>query len=344
MENLDKYKRIMYNHFSVEVVEKILNKWNEPHRYYHNINHLMSMLKQIDDYFLSDENEYLYMGEIYEDFIIAAFFHDVIYDPKANNNEENSNGYFVSLANRDTLGQNFQIVIGLIMCTKERKKPLDEHQSIFWSMDNNILINGTVGELIEYENNIFKEYQFAKYEIYKAKRLEFLNNMMTNFHEAGIKNNIASLIPYIQTRKIRVGIYSGTFNPFHLGHLDILIKSSDIFDKVIIAYGSNPDKNERVIEVPNALNYYQVDTFLGLITDYIKLVENKNVDVTIIRGLRNGADLDYESNQLSFIKDIKPDTKIVYIPCNKELEHISSSAIRNLMKFDIELASKYIVK
>jgi phosphopantetheine adenylyltransferase len=41
---------------------------------------------------------------------------------------------------------------------------------------------------------------------------------------------------------------------------------------------------------------------------------------------------------------MKPDTKIVYIPCNKELEHISSSAIRNLMKFDIELASKYIVK
>jgi predicted metal-dependent HD superfamily phosphohydrolase len=136
------------------------------------------------------------MGEIYEDFIIAAFLHDVIYDPKANNNEEKSNEYFISLANRDTLGQNLQIVVGLIMCTKERLLPSDKYQSIFWSMDNNILINGTIDKLIEYENNIFKEFQFAKYEVYKAKRLDFLNGEIKH------NKNIEFLIFYINNRKL----------------------------------------------------------------------------------------------------------------------------------------------
>ena len=69
-----------------------------------------------------------------------------------------------------------------------------------------------------------------------------------------------------------------------------------------------------------------------------------HIDVTVIRGLRNGHDLDYEANQLSFLKEIKPDIKVVYIPCDKKYEHISSSAIRSLEKFDEKLSKQYLVK
>ena len=126
--------------------------------------------------------------------------------------------------------------------------------------------------------------------------------------------------------------------------MDILKKSEKIFDKVIVAYGTNPDKEDREIVFPKTINYNQVDVHSSLLTDYVSSVEDDHIDITVIRGLRNGHDLDYESNQLSFLKEIKPDIKVVYIPCNKKYEHVSSSAVRNLNKIDDKLSKRYIVK
>lgn len=58
--------------------------------------------------------------------------------------------------------------------------------------------------------------------------------------------------------------------------------------------------------------------------------------------MRNGADLDYEINQLRFMTDMKPDFKVVYLPCDKDYEHVSSTAIRQLLKLDPETARKYL--
>ena len=347
---LSKYVKILAEYYNEDTIDDILNRWNESHRYWHNINHLLSIFKKIDDYFLLDKNINLYMTDIYKNFIIAAFFHDVVYNPKANNNEDKSIEYFLEVSDKDIFKlspfyiNNIPVVVNLITCTKERTITdtstfeLYVNNKTFWNFDNSILIDGTIEELIDYENKIFKEYQFASYDVYKAKRIEFLKG------ELYLNKNIEILISYIKERKIKVGIYSGSFNPFHLGHLDVLQKASLIFDKVIVAYGNNPDKLTRTIEVPTTLNNYQVDTYVGLVTDYISSVENDKVDVTLVRGLRNGADLDYEANQLAFINDIKPNVKVVYIPCDKKFEHISSSAIRNLEKFDKELINKYLVK
>ena len=341
---LKKYIDILEEYYNINAINTILNKWNESHRYYHNINHLLSFLKQIEEFFLEEE-DHMYMSQLYKNFIIAAFFHDVIYDTKANNNEDKCIEFFNSVS-LHLKNEDKDLIIKMIESTKSRLLPEPNYVGVevdfnvrnFWKFDNNIILNGTIDELIDYENKIFKEFQFVSYDIYKTKRIEFLKG------EVKHNENINFLISYINNRIIKVGIYSGSFNPFHLGHLDVLNKASLIFDKVIVAYGNNPEKGVRMIEVPTTLNYYQVDTYNGLVTDYISSVENNNVDVTFIRGLRNGADLDYESNQLSFIKDIKSDVKVVYIPCDKKYEHISSSAIRNLEKFDKELANKYLVK
>jgi pantetheine-phosphate adenylyltransferase len=347
---LSKYVNILTKIYNDHTVDDIISRWNEPHRYYHNINHLFFILNKIDNYFILEENEHLYMTDTYKNFIVAAFFHDIIYNPKSNNNEDKSIEYFLEVTNKDVHKlssfylNSIPVVVGMINCTKERKLPTDKFENLFWLFDNDILFNGTNTDLMDYENKIFKEFQFADYDDYKIKRLEFINNEMKYFESVGMDTNLSYLIPYIKNRKIKVGIYSGSFDPFHLGHMDVLQKASLVFDKVIVAYGNNPEKGIRTIEIPTALNYFQVDTFSGLITDYISSIENKNVDVTLVRGLRNGADLDYEANQLAFIKDIKPSVKVVYIPCDKKYEHISSSAIRNLEKFDKELAKKYLVQ
>ncbi len=343
---LSKYINILSEYYTKDVIDNLIGRWNEPHRFWHNMKHLLFLLRKIDEYFLLDENVNLYMTDTYKNFILAAFWHDAIYDPRATDNEEKCViAFHNSWTNGDILfAENVKIVIGMIRCTKERKLPLDSMEKTFWMFDNDILFNGSNTDLIDYENKIFKEFQFVSYEIYKAKRIEFLKGAIDYFESINIDTNLAYLIPYIKNRKIKVGLYTGSFNPFHLGHLDVLQKASLIFDKVIVAYGNNPEKTARTVDVPTTLNTFQVDTYIGLVTDYIASVENDKVDVTLVRGLRNGDDLDYESNQLSFIQDIKPDVKVVYIPCDKKYEHISSTAIRNLEKFDKNLATKYLVK
>lgn len=319
-------KNSIYKYLSEEIVNDILSKWNEPHRYYHNIDHLNYLLNRI-----SSIND---LSDIDKDIlIISSYFHDIVYNPKKSNNEEKS----IELLNEYT-----QIPLDIrnkcsliIKDTSSSEIPTDELSKLFWILDREI-INTDIGDLIDYEHKIFKEYQFVPYDIYKKKRIEFLKTVTKR------SNHIDHLISYVEKRKPKIGIYAGSFNPYHIGHHDVLKKAEKIFDKVIVAFGNNPDKEKRKINVPSCLEFHQVDEYNGLITDYITHIENTGVDVTLIRGIRNGIDLDYESNQLSFIKDIKPDTKILYIPCDKKYEHISSSAIRNLIKFDESLINKYL--
>jgi pantetheine-phosphate adenylyltransferase len=179
--------------------------------------------------------------------------------------------------------------------------------------------------------------------LYKEKRIEFLNSMIDKI-SLNVNVNINNLIEYISNRKPNIGLFAGSFNPFHIGHMDILLKAEEIFDKVVIGFGNNPDKNSRNIKIPIGLEYRECIVYNGLITELITDLELKDQKVTLIRGIRNGNDLNYESNQLEFIKDIKPDVNVVYIPTDKIYEHISSSAIRNLEKFNSDLSDKYIVK
>jgi pantetheine-phosphate adenylyltransferase len=345
MDILYKYNKIMLKYFSKGVLDDILKRWNEPHRFWHNLDHLKFLLNKIDNHFLNDYEGKLYYTDTYKSLIIAAYLHDVIYNPKTNNNENMSIEYLIDNINKSVLGK-FIIsqTISIIESTRGRKYPVGDFEKLFWYFDNDIIINGTIEELIDYENKIFKEFQFVDYNIYKEKRIEFLESNIELFGEETISNNMNFLISYIKTRKIRVGVYPGSFNPMHIGHLDILRKSEKIFDKVIVAYGTNPDKEVRDITFPKTIDYNQIDVYSTLLTEYVSSIEDEYIDVTVIRGLRNGHDLDYESNQLSFLKEIKPDIKVVYIPCNKKYEHISSSAIRSLDKFDKKLSEQYIVK
>jgi pantetheine-phosphate adenylyltransferase len=78
--------------------------------------------------------------------------------------------------------------------------------------------------------------------------------------------------------------------------------------------------------------------------DFITDYEKRDFDVIVVRGLRNGDDLNYEMNQLAFIQDFKKDVKTVFIACDKELAHISSSSIRLIKQFGgKESVKKYLI-
>lgn len=144
-----------------------------------------------------------------------------------------------------------------------------------------------------------------------------------------------------------IALYPGSFNDFHIGHLNILEKAENIFGNgnVVVCIGLNPEKinsdskdqylvamDKKCQQLEKRINR-KVEYFSGFLHEYVEIWESGGYNVVVVRGLRNGDDLDYEINQLRFIKDFKNDIKVVFIPCDKEFEHISSSAIRMIEQF-----------
>jgi len=140
---------------------------------------------------------------------------------------------------------------------------------------------------------------------------------------------------------MKVGIYAGSFNPFHKGHYNILLKSEKIFDKVIIARGINLEKQNEILPFPKILEDRTFTSYSGLLTDYIKTLPFDNI--TLIRGLRNSVDLQYEMNQYRYLQDLMPELQMVSIFCDKEYEHISSSGIRTLSQYGSDKVKDYLI-
>lgn len=162
-----------------------------------------------------------------------------------------------------------------------------------------------------------------------------------------------------------IALYPGSFNPFHIGHLNIIEKAERIFGKgsIIIAMGINPDKisedkkdeyiqdkeaEAQVLSKKIGREVIVYSKFLHQLVDQYELLgksKGEDCNVVIVRGLRNGDDLDYEVNQFRFINDFKKNVNVVYITCDKEFEHISSSAIRKIGEFGgYEMTRQYIVE
>lgn len=149
--------------------------------------------------------------------------------------------------------------------------------------------------------------------------------------------------------KTKLGLYAGSFDPFHVGHLDVVNQAKAVFDVVLVAKGINPTKFDKGITT----RYPLPEGFLAslgvhtasyntLVVDQVKKLEEE-YDVTIVRGLRNGADLEYEQNFVAFVKGMYPSIKIVAFYCDPKFRHISSSSLRDIEKFSKEEYRKYVV-
>ena len=121
---------------------------------------------------------------------------------------------------------------------------------------------------------------------------------------------------------------------------------------IMIAIGVNPSKmanpsdlsdlNQRAKELSQKLDI-PVEVYTSFLHELINQKEKEGYKVILVRGLRNGDDLDYEDNQLKFIQDFKSDINVVFIRCDAQFEHISSSSIRQLESFRPSSGKKYLV-
>ena len=148
---------------------------------------------------------------------------------------------------------------------------------------------------------------------------------------------------------LKFGIYAGSFAPLHLGHMSIINLAKEVFDQVIIAQGINPEKHaeyktEYPFPVITLVNMkFITSEYDGLLTDFVKNWE-ETCNVTLVRGLRNGADLEYEQNLIAFLRDMHPQIKVVSFYCDPKYRHLSSSALRGIKQFSVDEYEKYIVK
>lgn len=142
----------------------------------------------------------------------------------------------------------------------------------------------------------------------------------------------------------RIGLYPGSFNPFHVGHLDIVRQAQKVFDEVVVVRAVNPEKVSAECKLPETfLNDMgvSVTAYEGLVTDLVKSYENREHNVTLIRGLRNGDDLGYEQNLTAFMRNMHPEIKVVFFLCDPKYQHISSSALRGIRQFSDAEYRKY---
>lgn len=136
---------------------------------------------------------------------------------------------------------------------------------------------------------------------------------------------------------MKIAIYPGSFNPWHKGHEDVLEKALVVFDRIIVAEGINQEKSAKEVNssYPNFDELYGekvvLRQFKGLLVDFVERCPEE-IDA-VIRGLRNGHDLQYEMNQQYWNEDLGLYIPIVYFITDRGLAHISSSAIRALESF-----------
>ena len=135
---------------------------------------------------------------------------------------------------------------------------------------------------------------------------------------------------------MRTAIFPGSFDPFTLGHMDILRSALKMFDKVIVAVGYNsaksgffsPDLRVRIIEDAVAgLENVEVCSYRGLTVDFCK---EKGVNC-IIRGLRTTTDFEMESVIAQANRKMAPEIQSIFIPSGHEYSFISSTVVRDVL-------------
>lgn len=333
--------RIDLNHYKIfnDKYDKMVEAWSEPHRVYHDIDHLTFILSLIDaDTSLTDVER--------RKLRVIACYHDYYYNPYRKDNEERSAQQFlndaVDFTNED---EKFEIYFAITDTADHTQKLSSEISQKFILYDLHNLIYGNLSDTIEDGLKIMREYGFADWTQIKAGRIAVIEKYVNLCRTVNYLTPIHGYLRYLYTWEPKIAIYPGTFYPFHKGHDDILKKAERIFDKVIIAPGINPEKKDNfarlnylTTKLPGLLPHNQIETFPGLLTDYIK---SKPYPVTVVKGLRNTDDFKAEEVQLRYIEDLDPTVNVCYLMSDRNTKHISSSAIKMVEAFDKEQAKVY---
>ncbi len=140
-----------------------------------------------------------------------------------------------------------------------------------------------------------------------------------------------------------IAICPGSFDPITLGHLNVIRRASNIFDKVVVCVMLNSTKKdpmftveEKVEMVRMAVAKYpnvEVDTASGLLAEYAK----KHEGAVLIKGLRAASDFDYEFQMDMINKKINPDLETMFLTADQKYTFLSSTIVREMARYGADL-------
>jgi pantetheine-phosphate adenylyltransferase len=142
----------------------------------------------------------------------------------------------------------------------------------------------------------------------------------------------------------KIAVFPGSFDPFTMGHFDIVLRSVRLFDQVIVGIGKNSSKSryfslEQLIpKIENAFAAYpkvKVLSYEGLTADFAKSISAK----FLIRGLRNTTDFEYENSIAEANKFLWNELETVFLITNPRYASVSSTIIRDIHKYGKDVSS-----
>ena len=137
----------------------------------------------------------------------------------------------------------------------------------------------------------------------------------------------------------RTALFPGSFDPFTAGHLNILKRALTMFDEVVVAIGINIDKRgyfptekrmEIIRQATKDLKGVSIVKYDNLTVDVCKELDIHH----IVRGVRNMIDFETERSIADANRRLAPDIDTVIIPTSQEYAHISSTAVRDILRHE----------
>jgi pantetheine-phosphate adenylyltransferase len=134
-------------------------------------------------------------------------------------------------------------------------------------------------------------------------------------------------------------ISPGTYDPFTLGHVDVIARAAGIFDRVVVGVVANPQHKrpmfsleERVEFLRDALaelENVEVDVFSELVVEFARRWEAK----VIVKGLRVISDFEWEFQMNQLNRTLAPDIETVYVMASPQVSFVSSSGVKEIASF-----------
>ncbi|MGL6063817.1 MAG: pantetheine-phosphate adenylyltransferase [Fusobacteriaceae bacterium] len=135
---------------------------------------------------------------------------------------------------------------------------------------------------------------------------------------------------------MRIGVYSGSFDPITKGHNEIILRAAKLVEKLIVVVLNNTNKKylfnlkereEMVKETFKNIGNIEVKSYEGLLVDFL----HKNNSTLIIRGLRSVSDYEYELTMAFANNEIsEEEIETIFIPASKKYMYLSSTVVREI--------------